>query len=348
VSAVLSIRGLAKGYGRGPSRVEALRGVDLEVGEREFVVVLGATGAGKTTLLRLIAGLLEPDAGAIELGGRPAHALSPAERDIAYVFQNFSLYPSMTVRDNLAFPLRAPGRALAPAAIGERVARAAALLRIERLLDRPARRLSGGEMQRVAIGRAIVRQPSLFLMDEPLSNLDAKLREELRVELAGLARSLGAPVVWVTHDHAEALSMGDRVAVLGDGVVLQVGTPRDVYARPVDARVARLVGFPPINVLAARVERGWWIGDAGVRVAAADRAEGTRAELGVRPEDVELAGGDAGAAVTGVEQLGPVQLVELDWSGTSLRALAPVGVALAVGAACAPRVRRHVVFEPRA
>ncbi|MBM3977518.1 MAG: ABC transporter ATP-binding protein [Planctomycetes bacterium] len=333
---LLAIRGLAKSYGA----VAALRGVDLDVGEREFLVVLGATGSGKTTLLRSIAGLLAPDAGTIELGGRAANALSPAERDIAYVFQNFSLYPSMTVRENLAFPLRAPGRRLEPAVVDERVARAAGLLRIERLLERPARRLSGGEMQRVAIGRAIVREPRLFLMDEPLSNLDAKLREELRVELAGLARELGAPVVWVTHDHAEALSLADRVAVLGDGRILQSGTPREVYERPADARVGRLVGFPPINVLAVAARDGWWSTDSGARIApcAPDVPGGARAELGVRPEHVALTGGDGGARVKAVEALGPAALVVLDWCGSEVRALVEAGGPQRAGDSVAPRV----------
>jgi multiple sugar transport system ATP-binding protein len=326
VSVVLRVCGLSKCYrGRANASVEALSSVDLEVGEREFVVVLGATGAGKTTLLRLIAGLETPDAGTLEIGGRDATQLAPAERDVAYVFQNFSLYPSMTVRENLAFPLRAPRRRVDAARVSERVAWAAELLRIGPLLERPARRLSGGEMQRVAIGRAIVREPRLFLMDEPLTNLDAKLREELRIELAGLARTLGIPVLWVTHDHAEALSMADRVAVLGDGRILQTGTPREVYEQPLSSRVGRLVGFPPLNVVRTSAVGGWWTSASGARVApcTAETANGAAAELGFRPEDVLLDGGAQPARVCDVEELGPVQLVVLDWSGLEVRALVP-------------------------
>ena len=182
----LRVRGIVKRFGA----AAALDGVDFDVGERERVVVLGPTGAGKTTLLRTIAGLETPDAGTLELGGVDATALAPSARDVALVFQNFSLYPHWSVRGNLEFPLRAPGRALAPAEIEARVQWAAALLRIEKLLDRPARHLSGGEMQRVALGRALVRRPKLFLMDEPLTNLDAKLREALRVELLRLFQEL--------------------------------------------------------------------------------------------------------------------------------------------------------------
>ncbi len=300
--------------------IRALDGVSLSVGESEFVVVLGPTGAGKTTLLRAIAGLEKLDGGSIHLSGRDAADLAPPERDVALVFQNFSLYPSRTVRANLEFPLRAPGRGLSASDIAERVAWAAKLLRIERLLDRPARQLSGGEMQRVAIGRAIVRRPKLFLMDEPLSNLDAKLREELRVELRELARSLATPVLWVTHDQAEALSMADRIVVLAEGRVLQDATPEEVYARPASPQVARLLGTPPMNVFAARQREGWWVTGDGTRVAAAAAGSPERATIGFRAEHVE-SGGDSEGRVEVVENLGPSRILIVRWGGERIHVL---------------------------
>ena len=224
----LSLRGVSKRLGQ----TQALRGIELEARADELLVVLGPTGAGKTTLLRTIAGLEEPDAGTVHMAGIDVTALDPAARDVALVFQNFSLYPRWSVRRNLEFPLRAPGRNLPEAEIRRRIDWAAEILKITRFLDRDSARLSGGEMQRVAIGRAIVRRPRLFLMDEPLTNLDAKLREALRVELVELRRTLGTPMVFVTHDQAEALSMADRIVVLSEGRILQTGTPREIYERP--------------------------------------------------------------------------------------------------------------------
>ncbi|MBK7644612.1 MAG: ABC transporter ATP-binding protein [Planctomycetes bacterium] len=327
------MRGTAKRFGPTP----ALGGVDLEVGAREFLVVLGPTGAGKTTLLRTIAGLETPDSGAIELFGRDAAALAPAERDVALVFQNFSLYPGKSVRANLEFPLRAPGRRLPEGEIAERVAWAAKLLHIERLLERSARALSGGEMQRVAIGRAIVRRPKLFLMDEPLTNLDAKLREELRVELRELARELQTPVVWVTHDQAEALTMGDRIAVLVAGKVLQSGTPEEVYRRPVSPLVARQLGTPPMNAIPARREGGDWVALDGTHLLAAHGAA-QNATIGVRPEHVELSGGKSEATVEVVEDLGPARVLVLRWAGTEVHALAPRGESARPGDRVRPRI----------
>lgn len=315
----LRIRGVAKRFGG----VRALDGVDLELGAREFLVVLGPTGAGKTTLLRAIAGLETPDAGAIELHGRDALGLAPAERDVALVFQNFSLYPSATVRENLAFPLSAPSRRVQRAEIDARVAWAAKLLHVERLLDRPARRLSGGEMQRVAIGRAIVRRPKLFLMDEPLSNLDAKLREELRVELRELARELATPVVWVTHDQAEALTMADRVALLVDGRVVQTGTPEEVYARPVSPLAARQLGAPPMNLVDVRRADGEWTTEDGLALLPATGAGPERATLGLRPEHVRLDGGAHEAVVLVVEDWGPERVVLVKLGHVELHVLAP-------------------------
>src|SRR5450432_2881342 len=260
----LALRGITKSFGASM----ALAGVDLTVGQDELLVVLGPTGAGKTTLLRTIAGLEEPSSGSIEMAGTNAGALSPAERDVALVFQNFSLYPDWSARKNIEFPLRAPGQKLDEKTIGERVAWAGSLLKITHLLERKATRLSGGEMQRVAIGRAIVRRPRLFLMDEPLTNLDAKLREALRVELVELRRELKTPMVFVTHDQAEALSMGDRIVVLSKGRVLQTGTPENIYLSPASPEVARQVGQPRINLLALELRGSAWATKAGLAVLA--------------------------------------------------------------------------------
>jgi multiple sugar transport system ATP-binding protein len=344
---VLSLRGVSKRFGP----VQALDSVDLDVGEGEFVVVLGATGAGKTTLLRVVAGLEPIDAGSLAIGGADAAALDPAERDVALVFQNFSLYPNKSVRENLAFPLRAPtrratGRRLPETEIAERVEWAAKLLHVERLLDRPSRRLSGGEMQRVAIGRAIVRRPRLFLMDEPLSNLDAKLREELRVELRELARRLGTPVLWVTHDQSEALEMADRVVALSRGRVLQSASPEELYLRPVSPQVARLLGSPPINLIEVTLRDGSWTAGDGTRLLAADTRQGTSAQLGIRPEHVLPDGGESEARVEVVEDVGPSRVLLLSWAGADVHALVDRTVAAKPGDVLRPRIApgRALVF----
>lgn len=338
----LRLIGITKRFGSGERGVTALARISLEVGASERLVVLGASGSGKTTLLRLIAGLETPDAGQLEIGGRDAATLAPAERDVALVFQNFSLYPHLSVRENLAFPLRAPGRALPAAEITHRVDEAAAMLRITRLLDRPAKNLSGGEMQRVAIGRAIVRRPRLFLLDEPLTNLDAKLRESLRVELVSLFRKLGVPVIYVTHDQAEALSMADRVAVLAHGRVLQIGTPSEVYLAPASPEVARQLGQPPINLI--EVERrgdAWHAPDGTTLFTAADAIARfapamTRALLGLRPEHLALVARDAARAVPAtiewVEDAGPYRVIALRALGRSLRCMTPADASVEVGA----------------
>ncbi|MFI7414183.1 ABC transporter ATP-binding protein [Streptomyces sp. NPDC049627] len=239
----ISLHDVSKSYTRGVRVVDRLS-LDIEAGE--FLVLLGPSGCGKSTVLRMIAGLEEIDEGELLLDGEYANDLLPAGRHMAMVFQNFALYPSMTSRDNIGFPLRieAPG-----ADPGPRVDATARMLGIEDLLDRFPAQLSGGERQRVAMGRAIARHPTAFLMDEPLSNLDAKLRNHLRAEISGLTRKLGVTTVYVTHDQAEAMSLGDRVAVLRGGVLQQVGTPRSVYALPRNVFVAAFIGTPRINLL---------------------------------------------------------------------------------------------------
>ena len=313
----MKVRGLLKRF----DSTQALTGVDLEVGDDELLVVLGPTGAGKTTLLRCIAGLESPDAGAIEIGGRDVTRLAPAERDVALVFQNFSLYPRWSVRRNLEFPLRAPGRNLPENEIQTRVDWAAGLLRIASLLDKPASRLSGGEMQRVAIGRAIVRRPKLFLMDEPLTNLDAKLRESLRVELVELRRRLKTPMIFVTHDQAEALSTADRIVVLARGRVLQTGTPEEIYRRPATPEVAKQLGQPAINLVPASS-----LGLGGMEL------------VGVRPEDFSIDGGDVEGEVRVVEDMGPVKTLLVGWCGTEIHIVASKSAALKPGDRVRPKV----------
>ena len=236
---------LSKSFGR----TRAVRDLSLTIADGEFVVLLGPTGAGKTTTLRLIAGIERPDAGTITIAGHRVEQLAPAERDVTFVFQQYSLYPHLTVRENLAFPLKAPGRRLGKAAIDARVAEVARLVRIDHKLDNRATRLSGGEMQRVAIGRALVREPNIYLMDEPLSSLDAKLRAELRLELKHIQRDLGATILYVTHDQTEAMTMADRIGILEAGRLIQIGTPREIYESPANLHVAARLGQPTINLI---------------------------------------------------------------------------------------------------
>jgi len=246
--ATVALRDVSKVFGDGTVAVDNL---SLDVSDGEFMVLLGPSGCGKSTVLRVIAGLEDPTAGAVLLDGEVANDLAPRERKVAMVFQDFGLYPHMSVRDNIGFPLRIQG--LEPDSRAERVADIAAALGIGDVLARKPGQLSGGQRQRVAMGRAIVRRPSLFLMDEPLSNLDSGLRAELRAEIAALVRELGVTTVYVTHDQAEALTMADRVAILRRGVLQDVGTPTQVYSRPGTLYVAAFLGSPRMNLLEASV-----------------------------------------------------------------------------------------------
>jgi len=248
--------------------------LSLTIADGEFFVILGPSGAGKTTTLRLVAGLETPDGGAIHLDGENVTHAHPAERDVAFVFQQYSLYPHLTVFDNIAFPLRSPKRRIAEVDIRQRVEQVAAVLHIESKLARKATALSGGEMQRVAIGRALVRQPRVFLMDEPLSSLDAKLREELRIELKRLQRDLGATVIYVTHDQVEATTLADRIGILEGGRLLQVDTPQQIYDEPQSLQVAQRLGSPHINLLPAA-----WMNGHAPRDAH---------HLAIRPEDIQV------------------------------------------------------------
>jgi multiple sugar transport system ATP-binding protein len=342
---VWSARGICKRFGN----VQALASIDLDVANDELLVVLGPTGAGKTTLLRTIAGLELPDSGTLTLGGRDVTRADPASRDVALVFQNFSLYPRWSVRENLEFPLRAPGRNVPEAEIRRRIEWAAELLSITRLLNRAASRLSGGEMQRVAIGRAIVRRPRLFLMDEPLTNLDAKLREALRVELVQLRRELATPMIFVTHDQAEALSMADRIVVLSEGRILQQGGPRDVYERPVSPVVALQLGQPAINLLRVRRELGHWLGADGTPLLPAESTGPAARILGVRPEHIVLNDGDGSSegVVRLVEYVGPTTTLLVDWAGAHVHIVVPRRATVRPGDRVRPRVdaARAMLFD---
>ena len=289
----------------------AVDALDLEIGDGEFLVLVGPSGCGKSTSLRMVAGLEEVDDGAILIGDRDVTNVAPKERDVAMVFQNYALYPHMTVAQNMSFALemaRVPKQQAR-----ERVREAAKILDLEDYLDRKPRALSGGQRQRVAMGRAIVRDPQVFLMDEPLSNLDAQLRVQTRTQIAALQRRLGVTTIYVTHDQVEAMTMGDRVAVMFDGRLQQVDAPNQLYARPLNQTVARFIGSPAMNLHEVPVAEG--AADlSGYRVplgrdtvAAMTSADAGRVVLGFRPEAVEvIADGAAGLAVTTevVEELG--------------------------------------------
>jgi len=309
----------------------ALREVDLEVEPGECLVLLGPSGCGKTTLLRLLAGLERPDAGRLWIGERDVTALDPAERDVAMVFQNYALYPHMTVYENIAFPLRARH---APAAeIAPRVRSAAARLELEPLLDRRPAQLSGGQQQRVALARAIVRAPAVCLMDEPLSNLDAQLRVQTRGELKRLQQELGTTTLYVTHDQGEAMTLGRRVAMLRDGAIEQLAAPLELYRRPSTRFAATFVGSPAINLWRVSAD-----GEGRLRVLGLERtvppavseaiARGRAVEVGVRPEDVAIGSnpGDAGGAearLLVLEPMGSETVLILDCGGERVAARAP-------------------------
>ena len=282
---------------RGAER-PAVDGLDLDIADGEFLVLVGPSGCGKSTSLRMLAGLEEVDGGRILIGQRDVTTIAAKDRDIAMVFQNYALYPHMTVAANMEFALKIAG--VGKDERDRRVRDAAALLDLTPYLDRKPRALSGGQRQRVAMGRAIVRQPQVFLMDEPLSNLDAKLRVQTRTQIASLQRRLGVTTVYVTHDQTEALTMGDRIAVLKDGVLQQVGTPRDLYERPTNVFVAGFIGSPSMNILPSEFV------DGGVRfgtavVPAGHRAPGAAVRVGVRPEDLMLVAPDAEGLVVEVD-----------------------------------------------
>jgi multiple sugar transport system ATP-binding protein len=305
--------------------VHAVKDVNLEIRDREFVVLVGPSGCGKTTTLRMVAGLEEISSGEILIGGRVVNNLAPMDRDIAMVFQNYALYPHMSVFDNMAFGLKM--RKFDKAEIAKRVKHAAEILGIGQLLQRKPRQLSGGQRQRVALGRAIVRHPQVFLFDEPLSNLDAKLRVQMRVELKKLHHRLGTTAIYVTHDQVEAMTLGDRVVVMKDGLVQQVGEPLQLYNRPANKFVAGFIGSPAMNFAAVTVgqsdgvvyleNEGLNIKLPGVQAARLRPNLGEQVTLGIRPEDLRVATSSDpseltfNAVVEVVEQLGSETLLDL-------------------------------------
>ena len=317
----IRLEGITKDFGD----TRALDDVSLEVRDGEFFVLLGPTGAGKTTTLRVIAGLETQDSGGVWFDDEDMRNVPPADRDTAFVFQQYSLYPNMTVYENLAFPLKSPLRKMASADIETRIQETARKLHISHLLDRKTARLSGGEMQRVSLGRAIVREPRAFLMDEPLSNLDAKLRESLRVELEHLQKTQGITTLFVTHDQTEALTMADRLGVLREGQLIQVGTPEDIYDRPANTFVAQLVGSPKINLLPAWIAEGevrMTEGGIGITTAPEHLDLPETFQVGIRPEDIVLRpDGDRKAKVVLTEPLGVETVVHLEAGGKSLTAV---------------------------
>jgi multiple sugar transport system ATP-binding protein len=314
--------------------VTALNEVSFSIQHGEFFVLLGPTGAGKTTTLRVIAGLERQDSGDVVFDEVNVNTFTPADRDVAFVFQQYSLYPTRTVYENLAFPLRSPLRKLPRTEVDQRVREVAEKLRITQLLDRKTAKLSGGEMQRVSIGRAIVRNPRIFLMDEPLSNLDAKLREALRVELKHLQKTEGSTTLFVTHDQIEALTMADRIGVLDKGRLVQIGTPQDIYDRPVTTFVAQLVGVPRINLLQTERENGTLhvSGSAIGLPMPEDMHLPQTFVLGVRPEDVKLSSdGDQRGEIVLTEPLGVETVMHIRSDTQTLLSIVPGIADLKIG-----------------
>ena len=305
------LRNVSKSFGT----TCAVEDMNLTIAHGEFLVLLGPTGAGKTTTLRLIAGLEAPDQGDIEIDGRSVRRETPAQRDVAMVFQQYSLYPHMTVRENLAFPLRSPILRTPEDEVRRKVGQVAETLQIAHKLDNKATALSGGEMQRVSIGRALVRDPAIHLMDEPLSSLDAKLRADLRVELKRIQAELGATLLYVTHDQTEAMTMATRIGVLDQGRLVQIGTPREIYENPVSLYVAGRLGQPRINVLPAGVFPGAPQG--------ADR-------IALRPEHIRIGAGQP-AQVLRVEHLGDQTRLHLSLRDHPLTTLADPHTLLEAG-----------------
>jgi ABC-type sugar transport system ATPase subunit len=347
--ASVRLAGVHKTY---PNGHVAARGFDLDIADGEFMVLVGPSGCGKSTALRMVAGLETPTAGRILIGERDVTALPPQERDIAMVFQSYALYPHMTVRENLAFGLRMRGAARD--LITGRVEKTARALGLDGVLDRKPGQLSGGQRQRVALGRAMVREPQVFLFDEPLSNLDAKLRVETRAELARLHRRLGATIVYVTHDQEEALTLGTRVAVMRDGSVEQVAAPMEVYRRPATTFVAGFVGSPAMNLLPGELEGGSnaRVGPGGMVLPLEGVSRGSnpsrQVTLGVRPHDVAIVAagsGDTDAWVDVVEPRGSEVLIHLrlgaDGGLGEVRVVAPPELRTAVDTPVGLVLDRH-------
>ena len=313
--AEVSLRDVRKSYGH----MEAIHGVNITVADREFVALVGPSGCGKSTLLRMIAGLEEITSGEIAIGGRVVNGMEPKERDIAMVFQNYALYPHKTVAENMGFSLKLRG--VKPAEIRERVTEAAAILGLSDFLDRLPKAMSGGQRQRVAMGRAIVRDPAVFLFDEPLSNLDAALRVQMRAEIRALHERLGSTSIFVTHDQIEAMTMADRIIVLRSGNVEQAGAPMELYDRPANAFVASFIGSPAMNLLPGTAAEGRIHLSDALSIPAPVPCRGA-VTWGIRPEHVEMTGADAPGAiparVTLIENTGMASYVVTEAGGVRI------------------------------
>ena len=307
----------------------AVNGISMTVPDGAFVVLLGPTGAGKTTTLRLISGLEKLDQGEIFIGGRNVGQETPAQRNVAMVFQQYSLYPHLSVRENLAFPLRSPILKTPEDQIARKVEEVAEVLQISHKLDNRATELSGGEMQRVSIGRALVRDPAIYLMDEPLSSLDAKLRTDLRVELERIQANLGATLLYVTHDQIEAMTMATHVGVLREGELVQFGSPREIYENPNSVYVASRLGLPRINILPADLF---------------DRANEGAMQIGLRPEHIAQGSGKA-AKILRVEHLGDQTRLHLELEGHSIITLAEPGQNYTAGSTVKIEPRNAIYFD---
>jgi multiple sugar transport system ATP-binding protein len=364
--ASIALKGISKSF----DATRVLSGIDLDIADGEFVTLVGASGCGKSTLIRIIAGLEPQSAGSIEIGGRPIDALRPHERRVAMVFQSYALYPHMSVAANIALPLTmqrlslwerlplvkhaSPRRRRVMRGIMQEVDAVATQLQIQALLARRPGQLSGGQRQRVALGRAMVRHPDVFLMDEPLSNLDAKLRVHMRSELAELHARLGATFIYVTHDQVEAMTMSDRVAMMDAGRILQLGTPAELYARPANLKVAQFIGSPAINVLPGKVDAGGRIVAAGTIIPLGTMLPpGSDVSVGVRPEaigplDPQLAPRDAVpmcARLRRMENLGAEYILHCDvdgFEGAVVTCRVPADSAFAAGGGAL-----RLAFSPR-
>ena len=312
----LEIAGINKRFGSGDKSVEVLRRVDIHVAPGEFLILVGPSGCGKSTLLNIIAGLDEPTEGEVRIGGKNVVGMPPRDRDIAMVFQSYALYPTMSVADNIGFALEM--RKMPKAERQKRIDEVAAMLQISHLLDRRPSQLSGGQRQRVAMGRALARQPQLFLFDEPLSNLDAKLRVEMRAEIKRLHQASGITSVYVTHDQVEAMTLGSRIAVMKGGVVQQLGTPDDIYNRPANTYVATFIGSPTMNLLRGAATGGHF-GIQGAALNLAAPASANEVLLGVRPEHLVMQDSAPWRGkVSVVEPTGPDTYVVVDTAAGSV------------------------------
>jgi multiple sugar transport system ATP-binding protein len=319
----LTLSNVSKSFGS----TTAVDGIDLDIGANEFVSILGPSGCGKTTLLRMLAGLEQPDSGEISIAGKVVNDLPPSRRDIAMVFQTYALYPHMTVAGNIEYPLRKRG--LSKAARQEKLKHAAELLQLGELLQRKPRELSGGQQQRVALGRAMVRDPQVFLLDEPLSNLDAKLRAHMRAELIRLQRRIGRTMVYVTHDQLEAMTMSDRIAVIRNGRLQQFAPPQEVYDKPANEFVAGFIGTPPMKFIDGKLAADGSFRHSELRLDLGalqltpdfrPAADGTPVRLGIRPEALCFDDDGQSARVTVIEPVGHELIVMLDFFGVELTA----------------------------